>query len=103
MHLTLNQLAEAKKKLREARNREIDGPLQKHHCQVMHIDPATKQPFRLEPKPKGRKAIIEKHFEICYVDGVLHAKIPLGAHGTDHLAIDPATGEIICALCAGGT
>ena len=58
------------------------------------------KPYRLEPKPKGRFAVLKKYgHEPELIDGVLYARIPLGTHGADHLGIDPETGRIGCILC----
>ncbi len=58
------------------------------------------KPYRLEPKPKGRESILIKYgHEIETIDGILHARVPLGTHGTDHIGLDPDTKEIGCVLC----
>jgi hypothetical protein len=65
------------------------------HCPAPYLDGG--KPYRLEPKPKGRRAVLERYGHECEVkDGVLHVRVPLGPHGADHLGIDPVTGEVAC-------
>lgn len=73
------------------------------HCPAPYLDGG--RPYRLVPKPRGRRAVIEKYGHECEdVNGVLHVRVPLGTHGADHLGVDPATGRVACVHpdCRGG-
>lgn len=96
MYLTQLNLKALNQSLQTARTNHDE-----HGCQANYLQDG--QPYRLEPKPKGRRHVLERAGFTCQdIGGVLHVQIPLGIHGTDNLAIDPATGEIVCLLCKGG-
>jgi hypothetical protein len=101
MLLTLQDLNKLKLSINKARQKSIDSNYcDELYCNTKYIDPQTNEPYRLEPKPKARKHVLEKNgFKTEEKDGVLHARIPLGVHGFDNLAIDLETEEVVCKLC----
>lgn len=93
--------------------RRSDLPIEKSTAlHAAYIDPAYQcptpylengLPYRLEPKPRGNRARLERAgVEVEEIEGVLHARVPLGTHGADHLGMDPESGRIGCILCDGG-
>lgn len=99
MFLTLNELYELRSKLRAARQRAIDTGHKEVSCHALHVDAEGKN-YRLEFKPKGRKAVLEKYGHKVEVrDEKIFVQVPLGEHGIDYLAIDPITHKIVCTLC----
>ena len=100
MYLSMLQLKDLRDKLRAAKQAVIDGD-PRLDCQARYT--VNGKPYRLEPKPRAREYMLQKHghpYET--INGVLHVQVSLGTHGTDHLGIDPATGDIVCLLCQGG-
>lgn len=102
MMLTALQVKQMSAKLHAAKQSAISGERVDLCCQVRHVGPDGKD-YRLEPKPKARRYVLEKYgHEVVEVGGIPHVKLSLGVHGIDYLGIDPMTGEVACTLCDGG-
>ena len=73
------------------------------HCDTPHQQNGNN--YRLEYKPFGNEArLVKAGFEVERLGDKkdrIHVRVPLGVHGADHLAIDPQTKEVFCALCKG--
>lgn len=103
MHITRAKAKDISRTLHEAR---VDAA---HQCPAPFLDEKTGKSYRLEPKPHGRVAVLQKHGHTVVTAedqpwdtnaaGVPHVRVPLGTHGGDHLAYDAAAGKIVCTLC----
>lgn len=101
MILTTVQMTDLIRKVEDAR-RAATGPGVGLYCQVPHAGPDG-NPWRWEPKPHARASVGRTYPDGTQVeygpDGAKGIKVPLGVHGRGHLGIDPASGEVVCALC----